>query len=120
MVSVQRQLILFHERKEGMQLLMDRSLAVLAHLRKEEIQVCTLLVLSHFLLAYFYASNSISYSSLTYPPRNILSKVSEIEVQASRASSLMTDLKRIVPDVEMAMGPLLKVGGGGGVVRTSQ
>ncbi len=38
-VSVQRQLILFHERKEAMQLLMDRSLAVLAHLRKEEIQV---------------------------------------------------------------------------------
>lgn len=38
-VSVQRQLILFHERKEGMQLLMDRSLAVLGHLRKEEIQV---------------------------------------------------------------------------------
>ena len=38
-VSVQRQLILFHERKEAMQLLMDRSLAVLAHLRQEEIQV---------------------------------------------------------------------------------
>lgn len=38
-VSVQRQLFFFHERKEGMQLLMDRSLAVLAHLRKEEIQV---------------------------------------------------------------------------------
>ncbi|CAM9198488.1 unnamed protein product, partial [Ectocarpus sp. 12 AP-2014] len=71
-VSVQRQLILFHERKEGMQLLMDRSLAVLAHLRKEEIQV------------------------------------SEIEVQASRASSLMADLKQIVPDVELALGPLLK------------
>ncbi|CAM9153876.1 unnamed protein product [Ectocarpus fasciculatus] len=71
-VSVQRQLILFHERKEGMQLLMDRSLAVLAHLRKEEIQV------------------------------------SEIEVQASRASALMADLKQIVPDVELALGPLLK------------
>lgn len=39
LVSVQRQLILFHERKEGMQLLMDRSLAVLAHLRTEGIQV---------------------------------------------------------------------------------
>lgn len=38
-VSVQRQLIHFHERKEGIQLLMDRSLAVLAHLRKEDIQV---------------------------------------------------------------------------------
>lgn len=38
-VSVQRQLIRFHERREGMQLLMDRSLAVLAHLRKEDIQV---------------------------------------------------------------------------------
>lgn len=38
-VSVQRQLILFHERKEGMQLVMDRSLAILAQLRKEEIQV---------------------------------------------------------------------------------
>lgn len=39
MVSVQQQLILFHERKEGMQLLMDRSLAVLTRLRTEGIQV---------------------------------------------------------------------------------
>lgn len=38
-VSVQQQLLQFHERKEGMQLLMDRSLAVLAHLRKENVQV---------------------------------------------------------------------------------
>lgn len=38
-VSVQQQLLQFHERKEDMQLLMDRSLAVLAHLRKEKIQV---------------------------------------------------------------------------------
>lgn len=36
-------------------------------------------------------------------------KVSEIEVQASRATALMTDLKRIVPDVEVQLGPLLKV-----------
>lgn len=36
-------------------------------------------------------------------------KVSEIEVQASRASALMADLKQIVPDVELALGPLLKV-----------
>lgn len=42
--------------------------------------------------------------------------MSEIEVQASRASSLMGDLKRIVPDVELAMGPLLKVRGGEAVV----
>lgn len=41
-------------------------------------------------------------------------------MQASRASSLMADLKRIVPDVELAMGPLLKVGGGGGVVGTGK
>lgn len=42
-VSVQRQLIHFHERKASMQLLMDRSLAVLAQMRKEQIQVtrCT-------------------------------------------------------------------------------
>lgn len=32
----------------------------------------------------------------------------------------MADLKRIVPDVELAMGPLLKVGGGGGVVGTGK
>lgn len=38
-VSVQRQLFIFHEKKEDMQLLMDRSLAVLARLRKEQIQV---------------------------------------------------------------------------------
>lgn len=38
-VSVQRELIQFHERKAGMQLLMDRSLAVLAQMRKEQIQV---------------------------------------------------------------------------------
>lgn len=48
-----------------------------------------------------------------------LVKVSEIEVQASRASSLMADLKRIVPDVELAMGPLLKVGSVGKVVRAA-
>lgn len=51
-----------------------------------------------------------------FPALHLLSKVSEIEVQASRASSLMADLNRIVPDVELAMGPLLKVGGGEGVV----
>lgn len=38
-----------------------------------------------------------------------------MEVQASRASSLIADLKRIVPDVELAMGPLLKVRGGRGL-----
>lgn len=38
-VSVQRELIQFHERKAGMQLLMDRSLAVLTQLQKEHIQV---------------------------------------------------------------------------------
>lgn len=32
-----------------------------------------------------------------------------MEVQASRAVSLMDDLKRIVPEVELQMGPLLKV-----------
>lgn len=40
-------------------------------------------------------------------------------MQASRASSLMADLKRIVPDVELAMGPLLKVENLGGVVRAA-
>lgn len=38
-VSVQRQLIHFHERKASMQLLMDRSLAVLAQMRKEQTKV---------------------------------------------------------------------------------
>lgn len=38
-VSVQRQLLLFHENKNDMQLLMDRSLAVLAHSRREQLQV---------------------------------------------------------------------------------
>lgn len=32
-----------------------------------------------------------------------------MEVQASRVVSLMDDLKRIVPEVELQMGPLLKV-----------
>lgn len=36
-------------------------------------------------------------------------KVAEVEVQASRATSLMGDLKRVVPEVELQMGPLLKV-----------
>lgn len=36
-------------------------------------------------------------------------KVSDIEVQARRATSLMDDLRRIVPDVELQIGPLLKV-----------
>lgn len=49
-VSVQRQLVRYHERKEGMQLLMDRSLAVLAHLRKEDIQVMLLSSLTVLLL----------------------------------------------------------------------
>ncbi|CAM9165488.1 unnamed protein product, partial [Laminaria digitata] len=71
-VLVQRQLIHFHERKASMQLLMDRSFAVLAQMRKEQIQVA------------------------------------EVEVQASRATSLMGDLKRVVPEVELQMGPLLK------------
>lgn len=56
-----------------------------------------------------------SYRSLTCLPYIHSPQVSEIEVQASRASSLMADLNRIVPDVELAMGPLLKVGGGGGI-----
>lgn len=38
-VSIQRQLLLFHEQKDHMQLLMDRSLAVLTRLRREKIQV---------------------------------------------------------------------------------
>ncbi|CAM9114065.1 unnamed protein product, partial [Sphacelaria rigidula] len=71
-VSVQRQLLHFHEKKGHMQLLMDRSLAVLAQLRREKLQVA------------------------------------EMEVQASRVVSLMDDLKRIVPEVELQMGPLLK------------
>lgn len=36
-------------------------------------------------------------------------QVSEIEVQANRAKTLMGDLARMVPDVELQMGPLLKV-----------
>lgn len=36
-------------------------------------------------------------------------QVAEMEVQASRVVSLMDDLKRIVPEVELQMGPLLKV-----------
>lgn len=38
-----------------------------------------------------------------------LSQVAEVEVQANRATSLMGDLKRVVPEVELQMGPLLKV-----------
>lgn len=41
-------------------------------------------------------------------PDHIL-KVPEIGMQANRAKSLMDDLKRIVPDMELQMGPLLKV-----------
>lgn len=64
-VSVQRQLILFHERKEGMQLLMDRSLAVLAHLRKEEIQVKQYHCCRFFLLARSFASFILQLSDIS-------------------------------------------------------
>lgn len=36
-------------------------------------------------------------------------QVADMEVQASRVKSLMDDLSRIVPEVELQMGPLLKV-----------
>lgn len=106
-VSAQRHLVHFREKRADMVLLMDKSLAVLAHLHRETVPVRTASRLYVIIVSLSTPLFQRFYLFLCHI--STMKVVPEIEMQANRAAAMMDDLDQIVPQVELQMGPLLKV-----------